>query len=125
MKEVPQLNDPNTADKKFQKELNAGIVSLVLLNVLGRANEPTYGYQIAREIETVRENLPIMKQGAFYPVLRSLENSGLLESTVEPSVSGPPRRYYRITKAGSEALQRWTAIWQEIRNFVDSILKGT
>ncbi|UCF07113.1 MAG: PadR family transcriptional regulator [bacterium] len=118
------MNDPNSADKKFQKELNAGIVSLVLLNVLGRADEPTYGYQIAREIETVRENLPIMKQGAFYPVLRSLENSGLLESTVEPSVSGPPRRYYRITGAGREALERWTTIWQETRNFVDSILKG-
>ena len=29
--------------RKFQKELNAGIVSLVLLSILGAAREPLYG----------------------------------------------------------------------------------
>lgn len=119
------LNDTNAVNKKFQKELNAGTVSLVLLGVLSRAGEPTYGYQIAKRIETTRENPPMMKQGALYPVLRSLERSGLLVSTVEPSVSGPPRRYYRITEAGRRALEEWAGIWNETKTFVDSILKGT
>jgi PadR family transcriptional regulator PadR len=67
----------------------------------------------------------MMKQGALYPVLRSLERSGLLESTVEPSVSGPPRRYYRITEAGRRTLEQWTEMWRETKSFVDTILKGT
>ena len=66
----------------------------------------------------------MMKQGALYPVLRSLESSGLLESRVEPSVSGPPRRYYVLTEAGREALDRWTRIWRRTRTFVDGTLKG-
>ena len=37
--------------KKFQKELNGGTVSLVLLAILDRSAEPLYGYQIAKSIE--------------------------------------------------------------------------
>jgi PadR family transcriptional regulator PadR len=83
-----------------------------------------YGYQIAKLIEAGNEDVSIMKQGALYPVLRSLENSGLLESRVEPSVSGPPRRYYQITKSGRETLERWRESWNNMRTFVDTILKG-
>ena len=117
--------EANIASKKFQKEINAGTVSLVLLSVLERAEEPMYGYQIAKRVESAGDGVPMMKQGAIYPVLRSLEASGLLESRVEPSVSGPPRRYYSITAEGRETLSRWTGIWGRTRTFVDKILKGT
>jgi len=109
--------------RKFQKELNAGTSALVLLAVLSRAEEPMYGYQIARLIEAGRDDVPV-KQGALYPVLRSLEAGGLLESRVEPSISGPPRRYYRITETGRSTLARWQEIWNQTRSFVDDALKG-
>ena len=112
------------ADKKFQKELNSGTAALVLLGILDRADHPMYGYQVAKLMESVNNNVPMMKQGALYPVLRSLENSGLLASQVEPSVSGPPRRYYQITDLGHETLERWLEIWDQTKVFVDSILKG-
>jgi PadR family transcriptional regulator PadR len=112
------------ANKKFQKELNSGIASLVLLSVLVQAEDPMYGYQIAKFIETRDEEIPMMKQGALYPVLRSLESGGLLESRVDPSVSGPPRRYYRITETGRETLKNWEDIWGRTKDFVDDILKG-
>lgn len=118
------MNDTNSVDKKFQKELSAGIAALVLLGVLDKAVEPMYGYRIARLIESGDEDTPMIKQGALYPVLRSLESSGLLESEVEPSVTGPPRRYYRITGSGREALSRWTGIWNRTKNFVDYTLGG-
>ena len=112
------------ADKKFQKELTSGIAALVLLSVLDRAAGPMYGYQIAKLIDIQKDNLPMLKQGALYPVLRSLEDSGLLESRVEPSVSGPPRRYYSITGAGRETLARWKETWNGMKRFVDDIMKG-
>jgi PadR family transcriptional regulator PadR len=112
-------------DRKFLKELNAGTSALVLLSVVSRAGEPTYGYQIAKFIDAGGADVPMMKQGALYPVLRSLEKMGLLESTVEPSVAGPPRRYYRITEEGRGALERWSSIWLANKSFVDSVLKGT
>jgi PadR family transcriptional regulator PadR len=118
------LENENGVIRKFQKELNAGTAALVLLRVLDKAGSPMYGYQIAKLIETETRNVLIMKQGALYPVLRSLESGGLLESEVEPSVSGPPRRYYRITDLGRSTLSQWTDIWNQTREFVNAVLEG-
>ncbi|MFC2015220.1 PadR family transcriptional regulator [Chloroflexota bacterium] len=114
----------NEETKKFQKELNAGTTALVLLGILGHTSEPMYGYQIAKYIEANVKGIPIMKQGALYPVLRSLENSGFLESEVEPSVSGPPRRYYRITETGRDTMKCWREIWDQTKALVDSVVQG-
>jgi PadR family transcriptional regulator PadR len=119
------LSNATDANKKFQKELNSGTASLVLLSVLSQTNEPMYGYKIAKLIEANENETPMMKQGALYPVLRSLESSGLLESYVDPSISGPPRRYYRITDSGVKTLKNWTTIWNQTKYFVDNILGGT
>jgi PadR family transcriptional regulator, regulatory protein PadR len=118
------LDEINEAIKKFQKELNGGTASLVLLAVLNKASHPMYGYQIAKLIENQTKDVDIMKQGALYPVLRSLEATGLLKSEVEPSVSGPPRRYYQITDAGKKTLGKWLEIWQQTRQLVDATVKG-
>ncbi len=118
------MNDTNAVNKKFKKELNSGTVALVLLSVMDRAAEPMYGYQIAKLIRVGGENVPLVKQGALYPVLRSLEKSDLLQSRVEPSVSGPPRRYYNITEFGCETLRQWTATWDHTKTYVDNILEG-
>ena len=116
--------DSPTLTKKFQKELNAGIASLVLLSVLDNSKEPMYGYQIAKLLDDYSGDASFMKQGALYPVLRQLESSGLLESNVEPSVSGPPRRYYRITEEGRETLVVWQGVWKQMESFVDRAIKG-
>jgi PadR family transcriptional regulator PadR len=117
------LQDNELADKKFQKELNSGTAALVLLAVLAQTEEPMYGYQIAKHLDTGSDEVPV-KQGALYPVLRSLEAGGLLESRVEPSVSGPPRRYYQITPSGRDTLRQWIEIWSRTQAFVESTLKG-
>ncbi len=116
--------DQNMPTKKFQKEMNSGTASLVLLSVLSQSENPMYGYQIAKMLDDNRQDALAMKQGALYPVLRSLEKNGLLSSNVEPSVSGPPRRYYTITGDGRETLTLWTEIWSQMKSFVDSILEG-
>ncbi|HET8764875.1 MAG TPA: PadR family transcriptional regulator [Rhodanobacter sp.] len=110
--------------KKFRKELSAGTVSLVLLAVLGQSCQPMYGYQIAKRLEQVGEGVLAGKQSALYPVLRNLEGAGLLVSDVEPSVSGPPRRYYHITQSGREVLRAWIAAWNASRDSVDQVLRG-
>lgn len=116
--------DAASLTRKFQKEMNAGIASLVLLSVLEKTSEPMYGYQIAKLLEDYSGDTTFMKQGALYPVLHSLENNGLLESKVEPSVSGPPRRYYEITSDGRETLVVWQGVWKQMKSFVDRAIKG-
>ena len=110
--------------KKFQKELSAGSVSLVLLAVLAGTDEPMYGYLIAKRLADGGEGVLAGKQSALYPVLRNLSASGLRDSEVEPSVAGPPRRYYRITALGRAVLEQWIAAWTTTRDFVDSVLES-
>jgi PadR family transcriptional regulator PadR len=110
--------------RKFQKELNAGTVSLVLLAILDRSTEPLYGYQIAKSIEGGWQEGAPVKQGTLYPVLRSMEEQGLLGSRVEPSVSGPPRKYYTITDRGRAVLIDWKSAWERTSSFVDETLEG-
>lgn len=117
------MTEPDVQLRKFQKELSAGTVSLTLLAVLAQASEPLYGYLIAKRLEKL-DGVLSGKQSALYPVLRNLEAAELLDSFVEPSISGPPRRYYRITDAGRSALREWAAAWRATRDSVDSILKG-
>jgi PadR family transcriptional regulator PadR len=117
-KEISETN------RDFQKGLYTGISVFILLCVVGRSKEPIYGYQIAKIIEKDNEDIPIIKLGTLYPVLRQLEKDGLLESKVDPSVSGPPRRYYKITDLGSRTLAELRKTWQRATTFIDSIMTG-
>jgi PadR family transcriptional regulator PadR len=115
------MDAPGTDDisRKFQRDLNAGLVALVLLGVLAETDEDLYGYDIAKRLQRVRDGEPLFKEGTIYPVLRSLAASGWLSSRIVPSYSGPPRRYYRITDEGRAVLARWRSVWRDTRDFVD------
>ena len=117
------MSDLDAQLRKFRRELSSGTVSLALLAILAAADEPMYGYQIAKRFERDGEGVLIGKQSALYPVLRNLGGNGLLDSHVEPSVAGPPRRYYQINAQGRETLRDWSAAWTSTRDFVDSLLE--
>jgi PadR family transcriptional regulator PadR len=123
--ESPSADGPDAQVRKFQRELSAGLTSLVLLSVLSEATGDLYGYEIAKRLSGGLEGSSPFKQGALYPVLRNMSAAGLLSSRVVPSYSGPPRRYYRITPLGREILASWRSTWQETRSFVDSIVQRT
>lgn len=112
----------NSSGRKFQKELNGGLVGLVLLAVLNASGEDLYGYEIAKRLAVANHGTSIFKEGTIYPVLRALSAADLLTSRIVPSYSGPPRRYYRITEQGRAVLAEWRTIWQTTRGFVDRFI---
>ena len=118
------LSEQERLAQKFQRELNAGLVGLVLLAVLDRGDEDLYGYQIAKRLQHLADGSSPVKQGALYPVLRQLSANGLLASRIVPSYSGPPRRYYRMTDAGRRTLAEWRDIWHATRDFVDEFTES-
>lgn len=118
------MEKTEAANRKFRKELKSGTAALVLLGVLESEERPMYGYEITKHLEEFTGEGPELKMGALYPVLRSLESSGILESSVEPSTSGPPRKYYSLTGKGREVYRDWKKTWESTRDLVDRILKG-
>jgi PadR family transcriptional regulator PadR len=110
--------------RKFQKDLNGGLVALVLLAVLAASTEDLYGYEIAKRLQKANEGEALFKEGTVYPVLRALSAAGLLTSRIVPSYSGPPRRYYRITEEGRLMLEQYRSVWRQTRDFVDRFIKA-
>ena len=116
------MDDSNT--RKFQKDLNSGLVGLVLLAVLAQTSEDLYGYEIPKRLHKASDGQPIFKEGTLYPVLRALAAQELLTSRIVPSYSGPPRRYYRITEQGRAVLSQWRSVWRDTRSFVDQFTES-
>jgi PadR family transcriptional regulator, regulatory protein PadR len=110
--------------RKFQKDLNGGLVALVLLAVLAASTEDLYGYEIAKRLQKANEGEALFKEGTVYPVLRALSAAGLLTSRIVPSYSGPPRRYYRITEEGRLMLDQYRGVWRQTRDFVDRFIEA-
>ncbi|MFK7768636.1 MAG: PadR family transcriptional regulator [Mariniblastus sp.] len=116
--------DAEDAKKSLQKQLNSGASALVLLAMLERQNRPMYGYEVAKELERQNGGSLPMNPGALYPVLRSLEKQGLLQSETELSEEGRARRYYSMTKVGMETFRHWRQAWADTKQFVDTILEN-
>jgi PadR family transcriptional regulator PadR len=62
--------------------------------------------------------------GMAYRTLREFEAEGLVDS-VWVTNDGPPRRTYRLTEAGRQALDEWIAVMRERARLIDAFLEGT
>lgn len=86
------------------------------------ADEPAYGYEMARKLET--RGLTLVGEGSIYPLLSRLQQTGLVEAFRRESAEGPPRKYYRITDAGRRRMGQWTAEWRALSDSVNRLLGG-
>jgi DNA-binding PadR family transcriptional regulator len=105
----------STTIEKLTQELRRGILVLATLSQL---REPRYGYALIDELS--RRGLDI-EQGTLYPLLRRLEDQGLLQS--EWNVDGSrPRRYYRISPIGIDVLAGLITEWEELTSVIERLL---
>ena len=92
--------------EKLRQEFRRGTVILAVLSQLDREQ---YGYSL---ISSLNDKGFEIGQDTLYPLLRRLEQQGLLES--QWRVEDPrPRRYYQLNDAGKEMLALLTAEWRQ------------
>ncbi|MCP5100609.1 MAG: PadR family transcriptional regulator [Chloroflexi bacterium] len=91
-------------------QLRKGSTRLLVLNVL--AEEPKYGYQIMRELETQSEGYFTMTAALLYPVLHKLEADGLVTAEWQEPTGVRKRKYYAITRSGRAAITDYVAEWR-------------
>lgn len=101
-------------------QLRRGVVEYCVLALL--REDERYGFEIARTLGGV--DGMISSEGTLYPLLGRLRREGVVESTWRESPSGPPRRYYRLTTLGEEALRSFIAEWRRFSASVDQLLAG-
>ena len=65
-------------------------------------------------LERLAETPFVTQEGTLYPLLSKMRRDGLLDHEWEESDSGPPRKYFRVTEAGTERLSQLTAYWKQL-----------
>jgi len=66
----------------------------------------------------------LVVEGTLYPLLTRLKNNGLLSYNWQESTSGPPRKYYVLSPAGLEVLNRLDKTWEELAYAVQTSMEG-
>jgi PadR family transcriptional regulator len=101
-------------------QMRRGTLQYCVLALL--ASEERYGFDLVRGLADV--DGMVTSEGTIYPLLSRLRRDGLVESTWQESPSGPPRRYYRATSAGRQALDDFKREWSRFRDAVDTLVEG-
>jgi PadR family transcriptional regulator, regulatory protein PadR len=63
-----------------------------------------------------------MGEGTIYPLMRRMQNDGLVATRLVESTSGPSRKYYRLTPMGHGALEAHRRDWRAFVAAVDQLL---
>jgi DNA-binding PadR family transcriptional regulator len=96
-------------------ELRRGVLVLAVLSQL-RASQ--YGYSLRQAL--AQQGMPI-EEGTLYPLLRRLEEQGLLRSEWRIE-DGPPRRYYSLSRKGAQLYEDLTKNWRALIATMDRLL---
>lgn len=95
-------------------QLKRGLLDACVLTVLNRGE--SYGYRLSRDVGEIIE----VSESTLYPILRRLENGGLV--TVRSAEhNGRLRRYYQITDTGRARLRESVAEWRELTRALKAI----
>lgn len=97
-------------------QLKKGALELCVLALLSRHD--SYAYEIASRLADAIG----MGEGTIYPLMRRLQNDGLVETYLVESPAGPPRKYYRLSAAGQASLASQRAAWTGFAKAVEDIL---
>lgn len=95
-------------------QMRKGLLELCILGIIYREKE-AYPSDILEQLKAA--NL-IVLEGTLYPLLARLKNAEFLTYRWEESVSGPPRKYFSLTKSGINFFFQLKTNWEELSNAV-------
>ena len=95
----------------------AALLDAIVLAVVSKEEEGTYGYRITQDVRLALE----VSESTLYPVLRRLTREGCLE-TYDEEHMGRNRRYYRLTEKGKRQYRFYVEEWQGFREQIDQML---
>lgn len=99
-------------------QMKKGVVELCVLALVSKKD--CYGYELIEEISKTMD----ISEGTVYPILRRLTKDDMFETYLKESSSGPPRKYYKITKTGEEHLEEMLKAWRKLNKNVESLIKN-
>ena len=102
-------------------DLVQGTLDLLILKTL--ALEPMHGWGIAQRIRQVSKEVLQVNQGALYPALHRLEQSGWIRAKWGESDNNRRAKFYALTPAGRKYLEQGQANWERLAAAIGLVLE--
>ena len=100
-------------------QTGAALLDAIVLAVVSKEEEGTYGYKITQEVRSTIE----VSESTLYPVLRRLQKNRCLE-VYDVECAGRNRRYYKITDAGRAQLLLYRREWADYSSKISLLFSG-
>ena len=100
----------------IKSQMRKGLLEYCILSIISR--DEAYASDI---LDTLKQANLLVVEGTLYPLLTRMKNEELLTYRWQESTSGPPRKYYALTKEGQELLSQLHEEWDTIQKAVAAI----
>jgi PadR family transcriptional regulator PadR len=84
---------------------------------------PANGYEIAKAIEQLSDDVLAVDHGSLYPALYRLEKNGQVKGKWEISSTNRRARYYRLTAAGRKRLSIEHSKWEQMAAAITRVMR--
>jgi len=101
-------------------DLVQGTLDLLILKTISL--EPKHGWAIAKRIQQISNEVLQVQQGSLYPALHRLEQQGWITANWAESETGRQAKFYSLTAAGREQLEKETANWGRLSQAINLVV---
>ncbi|MFX1410327.1 MAG: PadR family transcriptional regulator [Promethearchaeota archaeon] len=99
--------------ERQETEINRGISALCILSILVQADEQgLHGYKILKDLTNQTNEMLIIEEGTLYPILRKLEEDGIIKS--EREETGRKRKFYSMTEYGKKIYNHLAGFYSKL-----------
>lgn len=105
----------NNSPDKFS-QLRKGLMEFAVLTCIS-----AHKMYVAEILERLKETDFETGEGTLYPLLSRLRREKLVDYQWVESESGPPRKYYYLTKTGKMQLKDLEVYWQKLRTTIKNL----
>jgi transcriptional regulator len=102
-------------------DLVQGTLDLLILRTV--ALEPMHGWAIAQRIQQISKGVLQVQQGSLYPALYRLEEQGFIQSEWGESENKRKAKFYTLTRAGKQTLEKQIAQWDRLSAAVSLVIR--
>ena len=106
----------------MRDEIPPGTLYMLILRVLSRGGE-LHGFEIAKAIETLSEDVLRLEEGSLYPALQRMLIKGWVRAEWGATVENRRARYYRLTAAGRKQLEQEISRFDRVMGAVSRVIQ--
>lgn len=103
-------------------EIPPGTLHMLILRVLARSGE-LHGYEIAKSIEALSQDILRVEEGSLYPALQRMLIKGWVKAEWGVTAENRRARYYQLTPPGRRQLEQEISQFERVVGAITRVIQ--